>query len=871
MKRYALYATGFSLLLMSALAGAASNVPLEDTAYMTGGFGKWIIDSLFQAGEISNQPENAGIIGSVIQPLSLVIMLVAVIIIVFKSMQHLLVVAQAKDPEQSPVSMTWAPLHMVIAIVLIMPLPSGYSMGQYGAIQVAHMSNTLGNLTASRATDYFRLTGAITPPTLPSVQQAVNGIVASKMCTFLYEKSAKFVSDNGGTTITITPRTMTESELASVGGAQIKYSAEDGLTRSGVSFGRSREGGFLGGDQTIDDFCGAVVLQYTAKSEGLLWGDNPVPVQRLEVSDIQASDAEKCQFSPLCIGGMDATYKGEKEMAIKTFSVAHAKAAAKFQDQALNGGQSKEIAELLLWDMGTYFDAKNDSEAAEKYAEGMALEADKVRSAVSKTMTLITDIEGEVYTSYSQAINTFATQRNASTGNNFLDTVDRVGWPVLGLYWFQFTNFSQQVMNSVSVQSIYTGDLDRFIQTFVDSVGDPQLGVRLQSRILAYRGLLTNELQNSRFDSDPGGSAKLADATLSSNLKTFGAATSALEIREAFPLMRDELLSNAAKGGMNPESMIEAAKQSINTITRGYIFPLIISTLREDNLVNALVNTGHNIITVSEIVYGASVLARAIEGGTPPQKSDTQIEEEKSTWDKVSGFFKNPIKSVAGMAWSAIKGTARALWIVIQDFTTFWFYVFLMGLFLAFYIPAMIMIQWLIGLVTWIIYIAEATVIIPLWGLLFTADMGQKAFAPQTAQQGFVHLLSILVYPSLMTIGFIIGLKVIDLISMFLVDYLMIGLMNSTDGYVFGLLSLIASLFILGLACYQIIIRVFSLVLELNDRAMSWIGNRQGYGEGNVEGQVRGGFNAAIGKVETGKRVSGGKGNPAMDAAGKRG
>lgn len=116
-----------------------------------------------------------------------------------------------------------------------------------------------------------------------------------------------------------------------------------------------------------------------------------------------------------------------------------------------------------------------------------------------------------------------------------------------------------------------------------------------------------------------------------------------------------------------------------------------------------------------------------------------------------------------------------------------------------------------------------------------------------------------------MVIGFTIGLKVIDLSSVFFVDFLLIGFMNVTDGYLFGILSFVFGLFIIGFACYQIIMRVFSIVLELNDRAISWVGQRMSYGEGNVEGQVRGGFMAVLSKAEMNARF--GDNNSAKKAA----
>lgn len=852
-------------LILTALLITAPTLSLAagSSAIETGGFGAWIIDSLFEAGSISNMPNQAGIIGTTLIPLSLIAMLVAVLIIVVKSMQHLLVVAQAKDIDQSPVSMTWAPLHMVMAVVLIMPLPSGYSMGQYGAIWIAHQSNTLGNITAERALDYFTTRGAITPPVLPSIQTAAKGIVASQICRSLNNKSSAFVESQDGTPITVEPRALTESEARSLGGAAMSGST-DNLTRAGVTFNREKaQGGtwYGGGGNTIDGYCGTLFVQYTAQTNGLFGQELEVPVEKVLSStpSSTSSDLEKCQYGPLCLAASDTSLKDMRQSAIDTFASAHSSASSKFMAEA-QGNAGVEIAESILWDMDLYFEGKTDTGKAEDYVNEQINEKAKIDDAVQKTITLIDRMQNDVYGAYTDSLRQFKASTN-NQGNDFIDTVKQVGWPIFGLYWFQYTSFSQKVMDSVSIQTFYTGETERFLQMFSASVDDPVLAQRLQSRIDAYTARLANALQNTRFDPAPGSdsSAAVSTSTTMSVDAAMKSSTDALDIREAFPAIKAELIANAKLGAITPDNVYETIQQSINTVMRGTIFPMLVSPLRQDNLVNALVNTGHNILTVSETVYISKLLWTGVKAGLGPRgpAQPPEAEESESLFSKALSFFPNPLsglvnagKKIVGFAEGVLRGVLAVGAKVMSDFAGLWFYIFLAGLFLAFYIPAMIMIQWLVGLVTWMIYIVEATVVIPLWGLLFTADMGQRAFAPQTAQQGFVHLLSILVYPSLMVIGFVMGLKIIDLTSTFLVDFLIIGLLNSTDGYTFGILSLASGLIILGLACYQILTRIFSLTLELNDRAMSWVGNRQGYGEGNVEQQTRGGVVAAIGKVE---------------------
>lgn len=93
----------FVAISLLTAAVARADVPTNESAVETGGFGAWIIDSLFEAGTLSTMPDQPGMIGAVLIPFSLSCMVVAAAVIVFKSVQHLLIIGQAKDVESSPI------------------------------------------------------------------------------------------------------------------------------------------------------------------------------------------------------------------------------------------------------------------------------------------------------------------------------------------------------------------------------------------------------------------------------------------------------------------------------------------------------------------------------------------------------------------------------------------------------------------------------------------------------------------------------------------------------------------------------------------------------------------------------------------------
>lgn len=868
----ALYLRGripFALILLVLIPGIAlAQVAPADSAVVTGGFGKWILDSLFEAGDISTAPSEPGIIGSVITPFSLACMVVAAFVIILKSVQHILIVAQAKDVESSPIAMTWAPIHLVLAVVLIMPLPSGYSAGQYVGIWVAEQSNFLGNVTASKAkpSEY----GVITQMPLPGVRAMTESIIDAHICRTAHNIIAEHVAEQGGARTFVEPRRLMTNEIENIiglGGTNRKYSENSTVTRAGVIYNRYKEGGFLNNNPAAH-YCGGVFVEYSTDTPSKLFGedviyssdDSPISLNR-GVNNVNVSDLETCKFGALCVGGKDLTGLDTREGIVReVFTEAHNRASEIFLEEAMNPKASqKKVADALLYDLETYLNGQLDNASLSTFIADQAQEQKQIEIAVTESVKLLSTMQTQVYKGYSSAINQFATERNAA-GDNFGDLIDKVGWPILGLYWFQNSTFNSRVLDSVNFSSSSTVFLDDAIRDLGANIDDPQMTTRLASRLDQYKTRLRARLQNTRLDGDPisagiGGRMSYpgmaSQATDPFNASAaMGNAVSAADIKDTFPDFANGLIVQAAKGAITDEDTI---MEAIQEYTRSTIFPFLLEPLRGDNLLTGLVNTGHNIIVASEIVFVGKHVVNSVaselekRGVLDPKDKPAQ----QRTKDTSSSFFGKVGDTVTGFFVGLVKSPISMARDILNFFFSMWFYVFLLGLFLAFYLPAIIMIQWLIALVTWMIYVLEATIIIPLWGVLFTSHMGEKAFAPQIASQGFIHLLSILIYPSLLVIGFIVGLKVVDVASMFILDFLITGFLSSVDGYLFGIVSLVAGLFIVAVAAYQILLRIFSLMLEFNDRAIAWIGNRQTYGEGNVENQVRGGVTAIIGKVET--------------------
>lgn len=831
-------------LLITSTAFAA--VPASERASMTGGFGAWLIDSLFEAGTLSTMPSNSGMIGSIIQPFSLACMLVVVFIIIFKSVQHVLIVAQAKDPESSPIALTWAPLHLVFAVALAMPMPSGYSMGQYGAIWVAQKSNMLGNLISERVVSGEEYT-VFTEVPLPHVRETVLSLVEAQMCRIISNEIGQYTESQGGSGMQVQAKELTSDQLQNLFGlTSATVSTSSSVSRAGVAFNLDRTGpggDFLGKTGEVNDFCGSIMVEHTANYDS-------------KDVDLTPSPGGSCDSGIVCAENIteftkETSKTKERKLVANAFKSAHESISKRFLNMARSsGGNVGSAAKALTFDIQTYFDGLTDPTAMEQYQLNQASVPAKISEASNAIVTEITDFQNSVYSSYGAALN--ALRSPSATGDSHADSVMKTGWTVLGLYWFQQQSFNSQVLDAVNFKTVTRMDMNRLVGKIEQATNDTDLANRIAERAKTVRATVNRQIMNTRLDDNPISLASGGDRAIEQSI-------SASNIRDTLPTYLSAMIDSAEAGqGATTADAKSYSGFSPSGFVRESVFPFMVTALRDDNVVTGLVNLGHYLIIFAEVAYAADLILRTTaEWATEGQKEGIV----KKTFD----WFTNPAGQATqmGAKWMMASWVGILLKNFMADLKPLILYMFFLGIFLAFYLPAVVMVQWIIGLVQWLLYIVEATIVIPLWAILFASDMGQKAFAPQTAQQGLIHLVSILLYPALMIIGFVIGLKILDLASYFLIDYIVLGFLNITSGHTFGLVSVFAGLTLVGLIAYQVIMRVFSGMLELHERAIGWIGNRASFGENQTEQAARSAMVAVISRGESmGHRAATGKKPP---------
>lgn len=152
---------------------------------------------------------------------------------------------------------------------------------------------------------------------------------------------------------------------------------------------------------------------------------------------------------------------------------------------------------------------------------------------------------------------------------------------------------------------------------------------------------------------------------------------------------------------------------------------------------------------------------------------------------------------------------------------------------LAYYLPMVPYIYWTFGVLAWVLMMIEAVAIAPLWAAAHVMPEGE-GLAGQHAKQGWMLMISLLVRPVLMVMGFYAAVLVMRFMSLFLGmtfdlfwDSSHTGLLAGT----FGPLSFLAYFFALAGLTIAVAKAAFSLIYEVPNRALRWIGGGESLGD----------------------------------------
>ena len=160
--------------------------------------------------------------------------------------------------------------------------------------------------------------------------------------------------------------------------------------------------------------------------------------------------------------------------------------------------------------------------------------------------------------------------------------------------------------------------------------------------------------------------------------------------------------------------------------------------------------------------------------------------------------------------------------------------IMVMGFMMAYYLPALPFLIWIGAVLGWLISVIEAVIIAPLWGAMHLHPEGHKYTGK--GQAGYSLLMSLALRPTLMILGLIASLVIVQVFGMF-VNYIFAIGMNvslqpsdavSSDITPSKLMYILALYGIYMIFMMNMITKMFNIMTTLPDQILKWIGGSNG-------------------------------------------
>jgi conjugal transfer/type IV secretion protein DotA/TraY len=296
-------------------------------------------------------------------------------------------------PGGQVISSFWMPIRITAAVILLIPLTSGYSTLQYGVITVAEKSNSFANYVMGKGLDYLYQNGAYRSPALADGSAVVMSWVASEVCRQYINGVTNFETIQGVTTQRPSPQG---------GGSVTEYSYNH--TEPGESSQKS--------DPRIG-YCGKITFTILSPKSSEHAGT---------LTSLFSGPSDPYSSAHTAPAAIAAKHQ---EIIAATLPKVQAVAKIILHDESAllalqSGGESQQ---------STYEKAR--AEAEKKTPEALRLYYEAVAAYNAKTQGII-----------ATAVNDIITKKN--DGASWVEQTKEAGWPALGtIFWQQMMSQSQ--------------------------------------------------------------------------------------------------------------------------------------------------------------------------------------------------------------------------------------------------------------------------------------------------------------------------------------------------------------------------------------------------------------------------------------------
>ncbi|MGZ1593199.1 DotA/TraY family protein [Xanthomonas citri] len=177
------------------------------------------------------------------------------------------------------------------------------------------------------------------------------------------------------------------------------------------------------------------------------------------------------------------------------------------------------------------------------------------------------------------------------------------------------------------------------------------------------------------------------------------------------------------------------------------------------------------------------------------------------------------------------------------------------GAMMAFYVPMIPFITWTVGVIKWVVSIAEAMVAAPIFAAAHIHPDGDDAVG--RAGPGYMIILSTVLRPILMLFGLIMSIGVAQPIAHFVNAGFMLAVKGSMHDSANGIGAFTAYCVIYVIIMTTVLHSVFALIHWIPDNTMRWMGNAVGMG-GVADSEGREAQHVFAGAASHSRGVAGG-------------
>lgn len=180
---------------------------------------------------------------------------------------------------------------------------------------------------------------------------------------------------------------------------------------------------------------------------------------------------------------------------------------------------------------------------------------------------------------------------------------------------------------------------------------------------------------------------------------------------------------------------------------------------------------------------------------------------------------------------------------------------FVVGLFFAYYLPAVPFILWISAVVGWLILVLESMVAAPLWAVAHMMPSDQGGLAGPYGRTGWMLFFNILIRPPLMVMGFFMAVIIMGAVGYLVEGMFMIYYAGAEADHHTLLIGGMVMPIIAGVLMVILTHKVFGLIVHLPREVPKWIGQMAGssqLGEEEAHKEVRGVIGAVGSRTEGG-------------------